>query len=60
MSTDAQKRAQAKYRKQNEYALHFSLNRKTDNDIIQYFESQDNKLRTFKEIIRKYINQNNK
>lgn len=60
MSTDAQKKAQAKYRNQNERTFHFSLNRKTDNDIIQYLESQDNKLKIFKEIMREHINQINK
>ena len=52
-STDAQKRASAKYNKENvkRVILHFNIN--TDKDILDYLERKDNKTGYIKELIRK-------
>lgn len=43
MSTEAQKRASAKYDADNTFRITLKLNRKTDADIIQKLESEPNK-----------------
>lgn len=43
MSTEAQKRASAKYDADNTVRITLKLNRKTDADIIQKLESEPNK-----------------
>lgn len=55
MRTDAQKNADRKYRAQNQMIIRFSLNRKTDAEIIKFWESQENKLSLFKKLTRDYM-----
>lgn len=43
MSTEAQKRASAKYDASNTVRITLKLNKKTDADIIQKLESEPNK-----------------
>ena len=43
MSTEAQKRASAKYDADNTVRITLKLNKKTDADIIQKLESEPNK-----------------
>ena len=43
MSTEAQKRASAKYDADNTVRITLKLNKKTDTDIIQKLESEPNK-----------------
>lgn len=43
MSTEAQKRASAKYDADNTVRITLKLNKKTDADIIQKLESETNK-----------------
>lgn len=43
MSTEAQKRASAKYDADNTVRITLKLNKKTDADIIQKLESEQNK-----------------
>ena len=43
MSTEAQKRASAKYNADNTVRITLKLNKKTDADIIQKLESEPNK-----------------
>lgn len=54
MSTDAQKRASAKYDAKNTTKLTLKLNRKTDADIIAKLDKQKNKSSYVKEAIRKH------
>ena len=53
MSTDAQKKASAKYDAKNTVKLTLKLNRKTDNDIIAKIDKQKNKSAYIKDAIRK-------
>lgn len=55
MRTDAQKDADRKYRAQNQKIIRFSLNRKTDAEIIKFWESQENKLSLFKKLTRDFM-----
>ena len=52
MTTDAQKRASAKYDKENTRALMLKLNKKTDADILEYLETLDNVQGHIKMLIR--------
>ena len=52
MATDAQKKASRKYNLANTKNIQFRLNLKTDADIIEHLESQPNKMRYFKDLIR--------
>lgn len=59
MSTEAQKRASIKYDKENTKKITLKLNIKTDKDIIEWYESQENKYAAIKELIRADIEKNN-
>jgi len=52
MSTEAQKRASAKYDASNTVRITLKLNKKTDADIIQKLESEPNKNAYIKEKLR--------
>ena len=52
MVSDAQKRAVAKYDRENTKSYLLKLNRKTDADIIEFLEQQSNKLAYLKNLIR--------
>lgn len=52
MTSDAQKRAVAKYDRENTKSYLLKLNRKTDADIITFLEQQPNKLAYLKKLIR--------
>lgn len=52
MTSDAQKRAVAKYDRENTKSYLLKLNRKTDADIIAFLEQQPNKLAYLKKLIR--------
>lgn len=51
-STDAQKRASAKYDKRNSKTISLKLNLKTDADIIEILEKVDNVQGYIKNLIR--------
>ena len=53
MSTEAQKRASAKYDADNTFRITLKLNKKTDADIIQKLESEPNKNAYIKTKLRK-------
>lgn len=55
MRTDAQKKADRKYRQKSQVILRYSLNAKTDSDIIEFWKAQENKLSLFKKLTRNYI-----
>jgi hypothetical protein len=46
---------QERYDRNNTVQVKLKLNRKTDADIIEYLNKQDNKQGTLKELIRKEI-----
>lgn len=52
MTSDAQKRAVAKYDRENTKSYLLKLNKKTDADIIEFLEQQPNKLAYLKNLIR--------
>lgn len=56
MSTDAQKRATAKYDAANTIQYHLKLNKQTDADIIAHLDMIDNKQGYIKDLIRKDMN----
>ena len=56
MSTDAQKRATAKYDAANTIRYHLKLNKQTDADIIAHLDMIDNKQGYIKDLIRKDMN----
>ena len=53
MTTDAQKKAQAKYDKENTVMTAIKLNKNNDLDIIKKLETVDNKQGYIKELIRR-------
>lgn len=55
MTTDAQKKAVAKYDKENTKAVKLKLNKRTDADILEYLETLDNVQGYIKELIRNDI-----
>lgn len=55
MTTEAQKRAVAKYDAKNTKVYAIKLNRKNDADIIEKLDSQTNVQGYIKEVIRKDI-----
>ena len=55
MSTEAQKRASAKYDADNTVRITLKLNKKTDADIIQKLESEPNKSAYIKAKLREQI-----
>ena len=52
MTTDAQKKAAAKYDKENTKAVKLKLNKNTDADILEYLETLDNVQGHIKMLIR--------
>lgn len=52
MTTDAQKRASAKYDRKNTKQLMLKLNVNTDSDILNWLEDQPNKQGYIKDLIR--------
>lgn len=55
MRTNAQKKASAKYDKENAVVLTFKLNKKTDSDILAALETVTNRNGFIKKIIREKI-----
>lgn len=51
-TSDAQKRAVAKYDAENTKSFLLKLNKKTDADIIAFLENQPNKMGYIKKLIR--------
>ena len=51
-TSDAQKRAVAKYDAENTKSFLLKLNKKTDADIIEFLENQPNRLAYLKNLIR--------
>lgn len=51
-TSDAQKRAVAKYDAENTKSFLLKLNKKTDADIIAFLENQPNKMGYIKNLIR--------
>lgn len=54
-STEAQKRAAAKWTKANTVSVTLRMNKETEADIIEWLEAQPNKSAALKELIRKQI-----
>ena len=52
MSTEAQIRASARYNKRHTKSYAVILNKRYDNDLIKWMESQPNKQGAIKELIR--------
>ena len=55
MTSDAQKRANAKYDKANTKGIYLKLNKTTDANIIEYLSNQDNIQGYIKSLIRSKI-----
>lgn len=55
MATQAQREAVARYDSENTMQIKMKLNRKTDADIIEWLNSQDNRQGYLKALIRKDI-----
>ena len=55
MATEAKIRANAKYDKANTQQILLKLNKKTDADILEVINAQDNKQGFLKECIREYM-----
>lgn len=60
MTTNAQKKASAKYDKENAVVLTFKLNKKTDADILAALETVTNRNGFIKKIIREKIAESEK
>ena len=58
MTTEAQKKASAKYDAKNTRPIFLKLNLKTDKDILDHLESLRNKQGYIKELIRKDMKTN--
>lgn len=56
MASEAQIRAQAKYDKNNTKNIMFKFNKKTDADILAFFETLDNRQGFVKQLIREAMN----
>ncbi len=56
MTTEAQKKAKAKYDKANTKQIMLKLNLKTDADILDQLDSVENKQGYIKDLIRKDLN----
>ena len=52
MSTEAQIKASQKYNQNNTKIINLRLNNKTDADVIEWLEKQDNKAGYIKRLIR--------
>lgn len=55
MATEAQKRAREKYNKENYKVINFKVNKKTEKELIDHLEAQENKQGYIKELIRQDI-----
>lgn len=55
MTSEAQKRANQRYKERTRVQFNMDLNRETEADIIDWLESQDSKRGAVKELIRKAI-----
>lgn len=55
MRSESQKRADKVYRQKTQVVLRYSLNSNTDRDIIEFWQSQENKLALFKKMTRYLI-----
>ena len=55
MVSEAQKRANQRYKERTRVQFNMDLNRETESDIIDWLESQDSKRGAVKELIRKAI-----
>lgn len=55
-ASKAQLRAQAKYDKDNTLQVKLKLNKKTDKELIDLLNNQDNKQGFIKALMRAYIN----
>ena len=58
MTSEAQKRAVAKYDESNTVQVKLKLNKGTDADIIALLDSVGNKQGLIKELLRRYIAEN--
>lgn len=58
MSTEAQKKASARYDAKNTKALYLKFNLKTDADILEWLEKVGNKQGYIKDLIRRNITHN--
>lgn len=52
MLTESQRKAQAKYDKENTRQIHLKLNRRTDADVIQALDNAESKQGYIKGLIR--------
>lgn len=57
MRSNSQKQADKIYRKKVQVVLRYTLNSNTDRDIIEFWQSQENKLALFKTMTRNLIGQ---
>lgn len=55
MATNAQKRASAKYDKENTKGIYLKLNKTTDADIIEYLNNVDNVQGLIKDLLKRHI-----
>lgn len=55
MTTDATKKAKAKYNKEKTKMFALRFTRSSDQDIIEYIEAQPNKLEMFRKAVRLLI-----
>ena len=55
MTSEAQKRANQRYKERTRVQFNMDLNKETEADIIDWLESQDSKRGAVKELIRKAI-----
>ena len=60
MTSNAQKRASAKYDKENTKGIYLKLNKTTDADLIEYLKDVDNVQGLIKELLRRHIHGNDK
>jgi len=55
MSTDAQKKASAKYMKNARMVISVNLSRENDADLVEIMEKTDNRQALIKEALRAYL-----
>lgn len=55
MTSNAQKRASAKYDKENTKGIYLKLNKTTDADIIEYLNNVDNVQGLIKDLLKRHI-----
>jgi hypothetical protein len=59
MTTEAQKKAKRKYRRENSKQLNVEFNKKTDADILERLDQVENKQGYIKKLIREDIKEKN-